>query len=196
MITDLLGAAAVVGERVRLDVLQELVALPSDEFLAAVDAHVRAGTLVLTHNGGEAWFANETVRRDAEAGLPLAVRADLRRRAAVALDDLEHWTAAVAVTPEPGERARLQLGLAKAAVRAGDLKTAHAATTAAVAYARSSQDQGLLAEAALTLEPIGESAWDGDIHQWCTEALATHRTARLLARRSQAATYLGRWAEA
>ncbi|TQI99910.1 helix-turn-helix transcriptional regulator [Kribbella jejuensis] len=194
--TDLLGAAAVVGERVRLDVLRELVGLPSDEFLAAVDALVREGALVLAPDCGEAWFPSETVRRDAEAALPLAARADLRRRAAAALDDVEHWSAAVAVTPDPGERARLRLRLAKAAVRTGELKTAHAATTAAVAYARSSQDHGLLTEAALTLEPIGESTWDGDIHQWCTEALAHERSARLLARQSQAATYLGRWAEA
>ncbi|HWD81109.1 MAG TPA: LuxR family transcriptional regulator [Kribbella sp.] len=196
MITDLLGAAAVVGERVRLDVLRQLVDLPPDDFLAAVDALVSAGALVLAPDSGEAWFADKAARRDAEARLPLATRADLHRRAAEALDDVQHWVAAVATTPEPDERARLQLRLAKAAVRTGDLETAHSATTAAVVYARSSQDLELLAEAALTLEPIGQSSWDGDIHQWCTEALAGGRTARLLARQSQAATYLGRWAEA
>lgn len=196
VITDLLGAAAVVGERVRLDVLQEVAGLPPDEFLAELDALVRAGALVLTQSGGEAWFASEKVRRDAEAGLSLAARADLHRRVAVALDDVEHWVAAVAVAPDPAERARLQLRLAKAAVRTGELKTAHETTRAVVQYARASQDLKLLAEAALTLEPIGQSTWDGDIHQWCTEALTGERSARLLARQSQAATYLGRWAEA
>ncbi|MFD7157003.1 LuxR C-terminal-related transcriptional regulator [Kribbella sp. NPDC059898] len=196
MINDLLGAAAVVGERVRLDVLRQLVDLPADEFLAAVDAQVRSGALVLAPESGEAWFATEAVRREAEAALPLVTRADLYCRAAHALDDVHHWSAAVAVTTDPAKRARLQLRLARAAVRSGDLKTAHEATTAAVAHARTSQDLELLAEAAVTLEPIGQSTWDGDIHQWCTEALAGGRSVRLLARQSQAATYLGRTAEA
>ncbi|WP_427894391.1 LuxR C-terminal-related transcriptional regulator [Kribbella sp. GL6] len=196
MINDLLGAAAVVGERVRLDVLRQLVDLPADDFLAAVDAEVRSGALVLAPESGEAWFPTEAVRREAEAGLPLATRADLCCRAAHALDDVQHWSTAVGVTADPAKRAWLQLRLAKAAVRSGDLKTAHEATTAAVVRARASEDLELLAEAAVTLEPIGQSTWDGDIHQWCTEALAGGRTVRLLARQSQAATYLGHSAEA
>jgi DNA-binding CsgD family transcriptional regulator len=199
----LLGAAAVAGQRVRLDVLQQVVGLPPNDFLDALDALVRAGALVVT--AGEAWFADESVRRDAEARLPLAERADLHRRTAEAVDVpaevLRHWSAAVAVTADPRERARLQLKLAKAAVRAGDLSAAHAAAQAAVTTARTLQDVELLADAAVTLEPMGQSAWDGDIHQWCTEALAAasqsaERTVRLRARQAQAAIYLGRWSEA
>jgi DNA-binding CsgD family transcriptional regulator len=199
----LLGAAAVAGQRVRLDVLQQVVGLPPNDFLDGLDALVRAGALVVT--AGEAWFADESVRRDAEARLPLAERADLHRRTAEAVDVpaevLRHWSAAVAVTADPRERARLQLKLAKAAVRAGDLSAAHAAARAAVTTARAFQDPVLLADAAVTLEPIGQSAWDGDIHQWCTEALAgasqsAERTVRLRARQAQAAIYLGRWSEA
>jgi DNA-binding CsgD family transcriptional regulator len=199
----LLGAAAVAGERVRLDVLQQVVGLPPNDFLNALDALVRAGALVVT--AGEAWFADESVRRDAEARLSLTERADLHRRTAEAVDApaeaLRHWSAAVAVTPDPRERARLQLNLAKAAVRAGDLPAAHAAVRAAVTTARTLQDLILLADAAVTLEPIGQSAWDGDIHQWCTEALAApgqsaERMVRLRARQAQAAIYLGRWSEA
>ncbi|WP_410787622.1 LuxR C-terminal-related transcriptional regulator [Kribbella sp. C-35] len=199
----LLGAAAVAGERVRLDVLQQVVGLPPNDFLDALDALVRAGALVVT--AGEAWFADESVRRDAEGRLPLTDRADLHRRTAEAVDApaevQRHYSAAVAVTPDPRERARLQLNLAKAAVRAGDLPAAHVAAQAAVATARTLQDLDLLADAAVTLEPIGQSAWDGDIHQWCTEALAApSHSARtqvhLLARQAQAAIYLGRWSEA
>lgn len=199
----LLGAAAVAGERVRLDVLQQVVGLPPNDFLDALDALVRAGALVVT--AGEAWFAEESVRRDTEARLPLTDRADLHRRTAEAVDApaevQRHWSAAVAVTPDPRERARLQLNLARAAVRAGDLPAAHAAARAAATTARTSQDVELLADAAVTLEPMGQSAWDGDIHQWCTEALAApsqsaERKVRLRARQAQAAIYLGRWSEA
>ena len=199
----LLGAAAVAGERVRLDVLQQVVGLPANDFLGALDELVRAGALVVT--AGEAWFADESVRRDAEARLPLTDRADLHRRTAEAVDApaevQRHWSAAVAVTPDSRERARLQLNLARAAVRAGDLQAAHAAVRAAVTTARTSQDLDLLADAAVTLEPIGQSTWDGDIHQWCSEALAAprqsaQRKVRLRARQAQAAIYLGRWSEA
>lgn len=199
----LLGAAAVAGERVRLDVLQQVAGLPPNDFLDALDALVRAGALVVT--AGEAWFADESVRRDAEARLPLTARADLHRRTAEAVDApaeaQRHWSAAVAVTPDARERARLQLKLAQAAVKAGDLSAAHVAAQAAVRAARNEQDLDLLADAAVALEPIGQSVWDGDIHQWCTEALAasshsTETRVRLLARQAQAAVYLGRWSEA
>nr|WP_238351382.1 helix-turn-helix transcriptional regulator [Kribbella shirazensis] len=114
---------------------------------------------------------------------------------------MRHWSAAVATTADPLDRARLQLQLAVAAVRAGDLSAAHAAVQAAVVTARRSRATELLAEAAVTLEPIGQSEWDGDIHQWCTEALAAPGLApraavHVLARQTQAAVYLARWPEA
>jgi hypothetical protein len=58
-----LGAAAVVGERVRLDVLSRVVDLPAGDFLAAIDALVRTGALVLAPDAGEAWFADDETRR-------------------------------------------------------------------------------------------------------------------------------------
>ncbi|MFG1908121.1 LuxR C-terminal-related transcriptional regulator [Kribbella sp. NPDC048928] len=204
----LLAAAAVAGERVRLDVLQQVVDLPRGDFLAAVDALVRSGALVVPSDSRDAWFPDQSVRRDAEAHLPLSTRADLHRRTAEALDPttdqaeiLRHWSAAVATTPDALDRAPLQLQLAQAAVRAGDLSAAHAAVQAAVTTARRSQTTGLLAQAAVSLEPIGQSEWDGDIHQWCTEALAARDrtpnfTVHLRARQAQAAVYLARWPEA
>jgi DNA-binding CsgD family transcriptional regulator len=205
-----LGAAAVAGERVRLDVLNRVVDLPDGDFLAAVDALVRTGALVVAPDSGDAWFADESTRRDAEERLPLTDRADVHRRTAEALETdpaadpteiQRHWFGAVAATPDPLERATLQLHLARACVRTGDLAAAHAAAQSAVAAARRSRAAGLLAEAAVTLEPVGQSAWDGDIHQWCTEALALpdlspRMSVRLLARQTQADVYLGRWHEA
>jgi hypothetical protein len=207
---EVLGAAAVAGERVRLDVLERVVDLPPGELLAAVDDLVRTGALIVAPASGEAWFADDATRREAEARLSLSDRAELHRRMAEALeadpasdpaDIARHWSGAVAATPDPLERARLQLRLTTACVRAGDLTAAHAAVRAVIATARASGALDLLVEAAVTLEPMGQSAWDGDIHQWCTEALAAsdlsaRARVHLLARQTQAAIYLGRWREA
>ncbi|WP_460663741.1 helix-turn-helix transcriptional regulator [Kribbella swartbergensis] len=206
----MLGAAAVAGGRVRLDVLNRVVDLPGDEFLAAVDALVRTGALIVAAASGEAWFADDAGRHEVEARLSLSERAGLHHRIAEALEAdptsdpaevARHWAGAVAATPDPSERGRLQLRLAKACVRAGDLPAAHAAVRAVVGAARSSGAADLLAEAAVALEPMGQSAWDGDIHQWCTEALASSNLSararvQLLARQTQAAVYLGRWRQA
>ncbi|WP_371401575.1 LuxR C-terminal-related transcriptional regulator [Kribbella sp. NBC_00662] len=205
-----LSAAAVAGERVRLDVLARVVDESAGEVLVAVDALVRSGALVVAPDAGEAWFADETARRDAEDRLPLADRAELHRRTAEVLEAdhgadsaeiVRHWLGAVAATAGRLERSRRQLRLAMACVRAGDLATAHATTQSIVMTARTEQSAELLAEAAVVLEPIGQSVWDGDIYQWCTEALAAsglppRTSVRLLARQAQAASYLGRWREA
>ncbi|MEV4262109.1 LuxR C-terminal-related transcriptional regulator [Kribbella sp. NPDC049584] len=201
----LLRAAAVVGERVRLDILARVLDKPAGDVLAAVDTLARTGVLVAAPDVGEVWFADEAARREVESQLPLVERAELHRRAAEALEQVggsdpaelvRHWKgAAAAGLPQ------LQLRLAAACVRAGDLVAAHAAVRAVVATARSEQAADLLVEAAVVLEPVGQSAWDGDIYQWCAEALASPELSprahvRLLARQSQAATYLGRWREA
>ena len=72
---------------------------------------------------------------------------------------------------------------------------AREACAAAVNAARHNGSRDLLASAALTLEPVGDPAWDGDIHAWCAEALAEagqdpSTQVRLLARLSQSAAYL------
>lgn len=203
MADQLLRAAAVAGERARLDILARVLDEPGGDVLAAVDTLVRTGALVAAPDVGEVWFADEAARREVESQLPLVERADLHRRTAEALElvpdcdpaeIVRHWKAAA-------DGALLQLRLAVACVRAGDLVAAHAAVRAVVARARSEQAVDLLADAAVVLEPIGQSAWDGDIYQWCAEALAApalepRTRVRLLARQSQAASYLGRWREA
>ncbi|MEV6392988.1 ATP-binding protein [Nocardia xishanensis] len=100
----------------------------------------------------------------------------------------------------PGERSRTLLARATASQRAGDLAAARADCSAAVAVARRVNDAALRAECALVLEPIGDRAWDRDIHAWCAEALAGDipdlLRARLLARLTEAAVYLGQLDEA
>lgn len=206
----LLGMAAVSGRQFRLPVVARVLDLDPLEGLAVVDRAVRAGALVTSLETGEGWFADEGARLAIERQLSMADRADLHRRIAQALESesdadhgevVRHLSAAVAATLDPVDRARLQIRLAGAAVRAGDLETARAAARAGVAGARRSGSTQLFADAASTLEPVGDPTWDGDVYQWCTEALAApaleeETRVRLLARRTQAAAYSGRWGEA
>lgn len=206
----LLGVAAVAGPRFRLPVVAKVLARDTGDGLAAVDRAVRTGVLVTAPETGEGWFADEDGRRAIERRLTTAERADLHGRIAQALESesdagpgeiARHLSAAVAATVDPEDRARLQIRLAAAALRDGDLATARAAARAAVAAARRSGSTELLAGAASTLWPVGDATWDGDVYQWCTEALADpaleeETRVRLLARRTQAAAYGGRWDEA
>lgn len=206
----LLAAAAVAGGRVRLGVLATVLEVPPAACLAGLDDASRRGVLVLSPADGEAWFAEEPVRAELEGRLTWADRADLHRRTAEALaaeptaDPREvsrHFAAAAGAALEPVERARLQVRLAGAAVRSGDLGTAHEAAIAAMTAARRLADPALLVDAATALAPIGDPTWDGDVHAWCTEALAGPHLdeparIRLLARLAQAAVYTGRAQEA
>ena len=210
VVARLLGAAAVAGPRFRVVVMANVLELDAGDCLAAVDRAVRAGVLVIAPDAGEVSFADEGTRRVVEGRLALADRADLHRRFADVLEGepgpvhgqvVRHLSAAAAATVDPVDRARTQIRLAGQASATGDLVTARAAARAGVAVARRTGSADLLADAALTLEPVGESSWDGDVYQWCTEALAApvlddDTRVRLLARQTQSAVYCGRWAEA
>jgi DNA-binding CsgD family transcriptional regulator len=206
----LLRAAAVAGPRFRLVVMAEVLEMSPETCLTSVERAVRAGVLVVEPEEGVCRFVDEQARRRAEGELTLAERAALHLRFANVLQSEPHRTdgqvarhlsAAVAATVDPVDRARLQLALARAAVADGDLETARVAALAGVAVARRTASAELLADAALTLEPVGESTWDGDVYQWCSEALAASgldgaTRVRLQARQTQAAVYCGRWTEA
>ena len=210
VVARLLGAAALAGPRFRLVVMAKVLELEAGACLAAMDRAVRAGMLVIAPDAGEGWCTDEGARREAEGHLTLADRVDLHQRFAEVLGSepgpdhgeiLRHLSAATAATVDPVDRARLQIRLAGRAVAAGDLETARAAVRAGVAVARRHGSAELLADAASTLEPVGESSWDGDVYQWCTEALGApalddETRVRLLARQAQAAVYCGRWSEA
>lgn len=99
------------------------------------------------------------------------------------------------------ERADLLLALAAAAFRRGNLPAARRSCIEALDIARHLESAELLANAALILEPCGNPTWDGDIHRWCSEALALSAhddatRARLLARLAQAAAYCGYYDDA
>ena len=206
----LLGAASVAGPRFPLSLVARVLELDPAECLAAVDRAVASGVLATDPGTGEGWFADDDARRAAGSGLTLTDLADLHRRFAEAWawepdpgrgEIARHWSAAVAATVDPVGRARLRLRLAVQAMRDGDLGTARAAARAVVTAARRAGSTELLADAASALEPVGDSAWDGDVHQWCAEALAAPglpegTRVRLLARKTQAAAYCGRWDEA
>jgi DNA-binding CsgD family transcriptional regulator len=97
-------------------------------------------------------------------------------------------------------RGRLLLLQAAASAGCGHLPGARESCREALNIAHRVGSPNLLASVALTLEPIGDPTWDGDIYGWCTEALASPTDnatrVRLLARQTQAAVYCGLGKEA
>ena len=152
------------------------------------DLGVLAHHWAVASAGGASAEATSWARRAADEAMRTRAYEEAERLYLVALD---HATG----VPEL-ERAWLLLAGGAAALRSGHLVAAHAACASAVVSARRLPSHELLARAALTLEPMGDPAWDSDIHRWCTAALADDRhdpttQVRLLARLSQAASYLG-----
>ncbi|WP_435592568.1 ATP-binding protein [Nocardia sp. bgisy118] len=146
-----------------------------------------------------AWhYAEAAIAGDREPARRWALRAgDLALRELAFEEAVRLYGLAVANADDatPGKRSRMLLARATASQRAGDLAAARADCSAAVALARRTNDATLSAECALVLEPIGDRLWDRDIHAWCAEALAGDvpdlLRARLLARLTEAAVYLG-----
>jgi predicted ATPase len=110
----LLGAAAVLGEQFRVEIVASLIDQPVMACMRPFEEAKDSGLLEATATGGEWRFAHGLVRDAIEAGLSIAEKADLHRLAAQAIErryadnlaprlaDLaRHW-AAVALT---GERA-------------------------------------------------------------------------------------------
>ncbi|MBW0094905.1 AAA family ATPase [Pseudonocardia sp. KRD-184] len=94
------------------------------------------------------------------------------------------------------ERAGLLLGLAAAQVASGRFAEALAACREAVALAEDAGRLDLVAEAALTLDAVGDGSWDRSVRTWCRRALddpdaGPARRARLLARLAEALVYGG-----
>jgi DNA-binding CsgD family transcriptional regulator/tetratricopeptide (TPR) repeat protein len=100
------------------------------------------------------------------------------------------------------QRCRLLIDLADAQWRSSDLEGCRTACEKAVAIAQRIRRPDLIGDAALTVEPIGDLAWDLNVRRWCDDALsaapepeAAYR-ARLLARAAEASVYLGEHAAA
>lgn len=101
-----------------------------------------------------------------------------------------------------GTRARLLLLVAAAEAHSGRLPEALAACREVVAIARRTADHASLVAAAMTLDPVGDLAWDRELHGWCVEALTgvadgdPVSRAKLSARLGEILMYLGEWAAA
>jgi DNA-binding CsgD family transcriptional regulator len=160
----------------------EAAGRPSGDDLGVLVYHWAAAAA-----GGASAEACSWARRAADEAMRVRAYEEAERLYLVALD---HGSG----LPEL-DHARLLLARGAAALRSGHLVVAREACAAAVDAARHNGSRELLAGAALTLEPVGDPAWDGDIHAWCTEALAEagqdpSTQVRLLARLSQSAAYL------
>ena len=100
------------------------------------------------------------------------------------------------------QRCRLLIDLADAQWRSSDLEGCRTACEKAVAIAQRIGRPDLIGDVALTVEPIGELAWDLNVRRWCDDALSaapeseTAYRARLLARATEASIYLGEHAAA
>ena len=99
------------------------------------------------------------------------------------------------------ERDRLELALASALHRGGDLPGAQETATRAGRRAERRRDRAGLARAALTMEASGVPEWDGEICRACEQALAgddlpDDMRARVSARYAQALVYRGEYGRA
>jgi DNA-binding CsgD family transcriptional regulator/tetratricopeptide (TPR) repeat protein len=94
-------------------------------------------------------------------------------------------------------RVRLMLARATADLRAGRMSAARDGCRESAAIARRHGDEDLLAAAALNLEAIGDRAWDREVRDRCTDALALVSAlalrARLLSRLAETLMYDGVW---
>lgn len=144
--------------------------------------------------GGDGRAAAEWARRAGDEAMRVLAFEEASRLYASAIN-----TGADALSE--AERGRLLVDRAVAEHRSGRLDTARAACGEAIVTARRTDDHPLLAQAALTLEPVGDRAVDRDILDWCRAALEAPRAspglrARLLARCAEAMVYCGEWDDA
>jgi DNA-binding CsgD family transcriptional regulator len=158
------------------------------EYLGVLTYHWSAAAA-----GGASAEACSWARRAGDDAMRVLAFEEAERLYGVALDNASGL--------DPAQHAGLLLAMAAASVGCGHLAEARRACRSAADAGRRLGSPDLLADVALTLEPLGDPTWDGDIYQWCTEALASQRLedgtrVRLLARLAQAAFYSGRYTEA
>ena len=192
-IRSIITAGIPLSERVRLHTraaraVQELAGGGVTEHLGVLTHHWSAAAA-----GAPSAEARTWARRAGDEAMRVLAFEEAERLYRVALDN--------APGPDAAERTELLLATAAAAAGCGHLAEARRACRAAADTGRRLGSPRLLAAAALTLEPLGDATWDGDIYRWCREALAApeHDEAtriRLLARLTQAAAYCGLHEEA
>jgi len=96
------------------------------------------------------------------------------------------------------DRARLELALAEALHRSGDLPGSQETAAGVGRRAERQRDRGLLARTALVMEATGVPEWDGEICRICDQALAGEDLpdglrARVSSRYAQALVYRGEY---
>jgi DNA-binding CsgD family transcriptional regulator len=192
-IRSLVAARIPLPEQVRLHAraaraVQELGGDQLAERLGVVAHHWSAAA-----EGGASAEACTWARRAGDDAMRMLAVEEAERLYRLALDNAQSLDAT--------EHAELLLAMAAAAARCGHLADAQRACRRAADAGRRLGSPHLLAAAALTLEPLGDPTWDGDIHRWCTHALSDgeHDDAtrvRLLARLTQASVYCGLFDEA
>jgi DNA-binding CsgD family transcriptional regulator len=99
------------------------------------------------------------------------------------------------------ERGQLELALAAALYRGGDIPGWQDTLTGLAQRAERRGDHVLLARAGLEMDPLGDSGWDGEIGRICERALAgpgldRPLRARVLARHAQVLVYRGEYGPA
>ena len=99
------------------------------------------------------------------------------------------------------ERGQLELALAGALYRGGDMPGSHGTLTGLARRAERRGDHVLLARAGLEMDPIGITGWDSEIGHVCERALAGPELdgplrARVLARSAQVLVYRGEYGRA
>ena len=99
------------------------------------------------------------------------------------------------------DRGQLELALAGALYRSGDMPGWQDTLTGLARYAERSGDHVLLARAGLEMDPLGDTGWDSEIGRICEQALAGPELdgplrARVLARSAQVLVYQGEYGRA
>jgi DNA-binding CsgD family transcriptional regulator len=172
------------------EAIEELYADALDEHLADLARH--AAAVAVTGNRAPAvnW-----AEQAAQAAIRQLAYEDAARLAQLALDSGGPGLA-------DATRDRLLLLRARADWHAGRLQEAFAACRSLATDAREAGDGRRLADAALTVEPIGELGWDRELRDWCLDALPliaesdTVLRARITARLAEAHMYVGDFAAA
>jgi len=102
---------------------------------------------------------------------------------------------------DDSQRSRLELGLAAALYRSGDLPASQETASRVGRRAERQRDRLLLSRVALVMEATGEVEWDAEICRVCEQALAGNELvgdlrARVSSRYAQALVYGGRYEQA
>jgi DNA-binding CsgD family transcriptional regulator len=177
--------------------LQKSVALHTRAALALADLHAASLDEVAAEIARH-WSA-AAVAGDRTPAVAWARKAGDAAFAAHAYEDAARWYESAitsgAATLSDDDRVELLLGMTRAEMAAGRIRLAFDSAGQLVDIARRANRTDLVAEIALTVEPIGDRTCDRNLRDWCLVALTVTgdeaQLARLHARLAQAQMYSG-----